>query len=208
MPAPCLACHRSPDRAWDTGPVAGGSNVSTPDQASQALSMRIRWDRSEMPELCTRPSRGWQMAAHTVTRARGRRAAQEGGTPKPLPPPPRGVEDTHEDPSCPGEGQSLLALVLEMSLTPCSGSQWWKPCGSSQSSDGDEGAPKDGRPAPAWGSEPAQAWGPLSCAGTSWAGGAGLYLGTWRPDEPGTGDPTWLSDLALTPTRQFSYRAA
>lgn len=90
MPAPCLACHRSPDRAWDTGPVAGGSNVSTPDQASQALSMRIRWDRSEMPELCTRPSRGWQMAAHTVTRARGRRAAQEGGTPKPLPPPPRG----------------------------------------------------------------------------------------------------------------------
>lgn len=47
--------------------------------------------------------RRWQMAAHVVTRARGGRAAREGGTPKPLLPSWGGVEDTPKDPSCPGD---------------------------------------------------------------------------------------------------------
>lgn len=195
MPAPCLACHRSPDRAWDTGPVAGGSNVSsTPDQASQASSKPIRGDRSKMPELCTRPAPQVADGGARGNQSPGREGCPRGRHAKAPPALMGGCGGHAQGPLLSRglcwEGQSLPALVLEKSLSPCSGCQWWKPCGSSQSSGGDAGAPKGGRQAPARGREPAQAQGPLSCTGTSWAAGLGCTWGHGVRMSLGLGDPS------------------
>lgn len=138
----------------DTGPAPCGSDVSTSDQAGQALSVPIHWDLSEVPELCTRPAVRVADGSALSNRSPGQEACPRGGTPAPLPPRSRGWRTRTTTASCPWDSAGR-DQAYRMSLIPCLCFQWWTPCGSSQSSDGDQGAPKDGaRPQPEEGSRP------------------------------------------------------
>ena len=95
----------------DTGPVHGGSDVSTSDQASQPLSVALAGASPRCLNYARGRPHGWQMAAHEVTGARGRRAVQEGRTSGPCHPTPSGWRTYTRAPLLPPpvcyEGQSL-----------------------------------------------------------------------------------------------------